>query len=201
MTTKPEETINTTLELIEALCSESRATQLIELLNSIGTEHYFSAPASSRESYHNCFPGGFAQHNINVLRNLIILNEQFNFGFSDEAMCVVAILHDIGKVLNTDCEPYYQLTDEKWKINKGETYQGVQGKVFLPTHQRSVWLCQHFNFKLSPEEYQAILLNDGQHVQENKVYSMKECQLAQTLHMADLISLSQEKKNETPKSV
>lgn len=190
---KTEELIETTEELITALCTQSRAEELAKFLQSVG-EDYFTAPASSRESYHSCYPGGLAEHNINVLRNLIQLNENFNLEFSDESMCVVALLHDIGKTWNTSGENYYQPTEEKWKADKGEKYQTVPGKIFLPTHQRSVWLCQHLGFKLMPDEYQAILLNDGQHVQENRVYSMKECNLALALHMADMLALMQEKK-------
>lgn len=193
-----EEVMEMTQEVVGALCSEDRAKELVSLIENIG-EVYFTAPASSKESYHSCYPGGLAEHNLNVLQNLVKLNETFDLGFKDESICVVSLLHDIGKTKNTSLDDYYQATEEKWKIERGEKYQGVQGEVYMPTHQRSVWLCQQFGFKLSAEEYQAVLLNDGQHVNENKVYSMKECDLAIALHMADMLALMQEKKGNQEK--
>lgn len=186
-----------TSSVIENMCSEERAAKLVDLLEKIGLEKYFTAPASSKEQFHNCFPGGLAQHNLNVVNSLIELDAIVDGGFDPETLCVVGILHDIGKVVNTDLVEFYSLETERWKIERGEIYSKNDGKVYLPTHQRTMWLITHFGFELSIEEYQAILLNDGQYLAENKAYANKECVLADLLHMADKISLIKEKAAET----
>jgi hypothetical protein len=188
------EAIENTQAVIEALCSEVRAQEILRVIQEIGPEIYFSAPASSKEDYHSCYPGGLAEHNLNVLKCLTTLNDSFKLGFSDESVCVVALLHDIGKTVNTDLKPYYVVAEERWKQERGEKYNADHGSVYFPTHQRSVWLLSKFGFALSAEEYQAILLNDGQYVQENKAYAMKECELASALHMADMLALIEEKR-------
>jgi hypothetical protein len=188
-----EKIVKVTGEYIDSLCSPERAKEVSRVLEELGTT-YITAPASGKTSYHNCFDGGLAEHNLNVLANLLVLNETFEMGFSDETILVTALFHDIGKVLNTDKEPYYQVTTDKWKRDRGEKYQGVPGSTYLPTHQRSVWLLQSLNFHLTADEYQAILLNDGQYVQENRVYAMKEGNLARLVHMADMLALMKETK-------
>lgn len=186
--------IEKTEQVIKSMCSESRANDLFEFLDKIGPENYFSAPASSKEQFHNCFPGGLAEHNLNVLDNLMSLCDISSFDEDPETICVVSILHDIGKVLNTDMQPFYQAEKEKWKIERGELYSKNDGSVYLPTHQRSIWLIQHLKFNLSVYEYQAILLNDGQYVNENKAYANKEATLSNLLHMADMLAVMKEKK-------
>jgi hypothetical protein len=191
--------IQKTEEVIKSMCSEERAKNLFEFIEKIGAENYFSAPASSNEQYHNCFPGGLAEHNLNVLENLISLCDVSGLDVDPETICVIAILHDIGKVLNTDLKSFYVPQTEKWRLERGEIYFRDEGSVYFPTHQRSLWLIYEFGFKLSVQEYQAILLNDGQYINENKSYAHKETDIAKLLHMADMMALLKEKRNETQK--
>lgn len=187
-----ETTLEKTIENITEMCSSERGEKLLAFIEAIG-ETYFTSPASSKITFHNCFPGGLAAHNLNVLNNLVKLNQAFDFGFSDETMCVVAILHDIGKTKNTDLEDYYQPTIENWKLKKGEEYEPTHGNIYMPTHQRTLWLCSHFGFQLTAEEYQAIATSDGMYIRENENYANKQSNLAIVLHMADMIAVSQEK--------
>jgi len=186
-----EKVVKLTSEYIKTLCSPERSESLLKIIESLD-EVYFTAPASGKNSYHSSYDGGLAVHNLNVLRNLVLLNEAFELGLSDESVCVVAFLHDIGKVVNSDNQPYYTPTEMRWKRERGENYDVNPGSVYFPTHQRSMWLLQKFGFTLNAEEYQAILLNDGQYLNENKAYAMRECTLARALHMADMLSLIKE---------
>lgn len=194
-----EEVANQTAEIIEAFCSDARAKQLNKFIENIGTEVYFSAPASSKKEYHGCYPGGLAKHNLNVVNALFSIVEACELGIDTESICVAGLLHDIGKTINTDLKPYYVPETENWKKERGEMYSRNEGSIFLPTHQRSIWLIHRFEFCLSPDEYQAILLNDGQYLAENKVYANRECELAKLVHMADNIALIKEKREETKK--
>lgn len=182
-----------TSRVISNMCSEDRAAKLFDFLEKIGIDKYFSAPASSKEQYHNSFPGGLAQHNLNVVNSLIELDSIAGSEIDPETLCVVGILHDIGKVVNTDLTDFYVPETERWKLERGEIYSKNEGQIYMPTRQRTMWLIAHFGFKLSVEEYQAILLNDGQYLNENKSYANKECVLADLLHMADKLSLIKEK--------
>lgn len=188
-----------TEDVIKAMCSPDRADKIAKLIDDVGAENYFSAPASSRESYHNCYPGGLAEHNLNVVSFLIHLNEISELDFDYESLCVVGLLHDLGKVINTDFERFYKTEEERWKIDRGELFSKNDGSTYFTAHQRTMWILSHFGFKLSPEEYQAILLNDGQYIQENKPYAHKTNNLGLLLHMADTLALMKERKAENVK--
>lgn len=173
--------------------TDERKDEIESLLSDEFGELYFSAPASSRTEYHYCFPGGLALHSINVFKALFKLNKAFEFGFSTESMVIVSLFHDLGKAANSDLTPHYIPAEENWKIEKGRFYDYSKSGVYFPNHQGGLFLLQKKGFKLTDEEYQAILLNDGQYLNENKGYAHKECKLAIALHMADMLALTQEK--------
>lgn len=193
---KIEELVEDTISLIENFCSKERAEKLLKLIEDIGQEKYFSAPASSKNDYHNSFPGGLAEHNLNVLMNLKDLVDTFKFSdeITDEEICVASILHDIGKAANTDGDEFYVAMQEKWKKDKGENYDYSYGSTYFPTNQRTLFLIQKHNFELSPKEYQAILLNDGLGLEGNRVYSFRQNTLTLLLQMADQLATIKEKK-------
>lgn len=198
---KIDQVVDETIKLIETMCSKERAQQIFELLAAVGDEKYFSAPASSKENFHNSFPGGLAEHNLNVVKNLKKLVDTFDFKeISDEEICVAGLLHDFGKVENPDGMEYYTATKEKWKKERGENYDHNAGSVYFPTSQRTMYLLQKYNFKLSPKEYQAILLNDGMALEGNRVYNFRQADLSVLLHMADLISTTKEKQEISAKN-
>jgi hypothetical protein len=190
----PEEVMEKTVTVLETMCSKKRAEEVSDFIEKIGVENYLYCPASSKEEYHNCFEGGLAIHNLNVFEKLIALDDIYKSGIPEESLAVVALLHDIGKVLNTDLKPFYVAETEKWKLDRGQLYSIDDGSVYLTTHQRTMWLIGHFGLKLSAQEYQAIFLNDGQYLQENKAYANKECVLAKLLHMADSLACMEENK-------
>ncbi len=186
-----EENIAKVSTIIDAVIKSDRKDAIVKMLedDTFG-QLYFTAPASSREQYHYAWAGGLVSHSLNVYKNLRLLSKTFDLGFDEESMCIVSLFHDLGKACASDLKnPHYAETTEDWKIQKGWLYEYGTVGVYMPTHQRSLFILQHFGIKLTDEEYQAILLHDGMYVQENRGYGLKECSLALHLHMADRIVL------------
>ena len=192
---KIQETIDLVGQIIEARVSTTRKKKILEMLEGDYGVLYFTAPASSRDAYHYNWPGGLAQHSINVYKNLRKLNEAFDQKFSEESMVIVSLFHDIGKASTSELDkPFYSPQTEEWRLKRGWTHEFTPDPVYMPTHVRSIFVLQHFGIVLTPDEFTAIYLNDGQYADENKPYRLKECPLALMTHMADRIALEQEKK-------
>jgi hypothetical protein len=151
------------------------------------------APASSRVKYHNCFPGGLVDHSLRVLANAFRLSKAFGWKVPRDSLILVCLFHDLGKVGDLDGDMY--LSEESgWHRDKlGQLYRYNEEIQFMTHADRSIFLLQHFGVKLSRDEWLAIRLHDGQHVDENKSYSMKEPGLAIIVSLADLIATKQEK--------
>lgn len=192
---KIQKNIEVFSDLVENIVSSPRKELISSMMESDFAQLYFTAPASSRENYHYAWPGGLVSHSFNVYKNLRKLNEAFKLNFSEESMFIVSMFHDIGKACATNMtEPHYVPSVEQWKLNKGILYEYNENGVYMPNHLRSIFILMHFSISLSAEEFQAIYLNDGQYLTENKPYALKESKLALYLHMADRIALEQERK-------
>lgn len=190
-----EETIELVSTLIDARVTSDRKDKIVEMLEGDLGSLYFTAPASSKDEYHYNWAGGLAKHSLNVYKNLRKLNEAFDQKFSEESMVIVALFHDLGKAaISTLDKPFYTPQTEDWKKKRGWTHEFTPDPFYMPTHVRSIFVLQHFGVVLKPNEFTAIYLNDGQYVDENKPYRLKECPLALMTHMADRLALEQEKK-------
>lgn len=147
---------------------------------------FFTAPASSRESFHSCFPGGLAKHTIGVIARLKVLADTLHPGrWSRDTLVTVGLCHDLGKA-GDGVHDLYVPTDQDWKSRRGEHYDMNREIQFMSVPQRALFVLQAAGIPLTQEEYLAILLSDGQYVAENKPYAMREPDLANLLHFADL---------------
>jgi len=179
--------------IIESIENDEVREKILVMFEDVG-ERFFVAPASNRANYHNCFPGGLAEHSLRVYSFLNKLSAEFGDDvIVDDNVKVVSILHDLGKV-GTPTEDYYLPQDSSWHQEKlGEYYLHNTSLMYLGTAQRSLRLCAQYNVPLTDEEYQAILIHDGQYADENVRYKQKECRLALLLHHADMLACQTEK--------
>jgi hypothetical protein len=161
----------------------------------VGLE-FFTAPGSTRESYHACHPGGLADHSLRVVRNLVDMAQTLApKRFSVPHLNFLGLVHDLGKVGDGE-EPFYKLLegpDNLWRRKRGELYETNKNLVYMPTCDRTIFVLNRYGIRLSAEEFQAIRISDGQYEKANVSYGMQETDLALLLHFADRWACSQEK--------
>lgn len=182
----------TILELIDSIKDKTSRVSIKDMFEDIG-ERYFSAPASGKVTYHNCFPGGLAEHSLRVYSLLVGLCSGKNI--DDDSIIKVALLHDIGKI-GDEKKDYYVKQESTWHQDKlGEYYKHNDDIEYLSGAHRSIYLCQAYGIPLTLVEFKAIMIHDGQYVDENSSYKQKEGFLPLLLHMADMIACTIEKEN------
>lgn len=177
------------------IMSKERRLQLKKMFDEAPSilETYFTAPASSREEFHNCFPGGLLDHSLNVTRNLKRLADTLcPHKYTDDVLAFVGLFHDFGKIGDGSFE-YYIPNESDWHRKKGMLYETNKDCVQMPTSERGLFVLQNHGVLLTSEEYLAIRLNDGQYDETNKFYKMKEPELALLVHWADMWSTFSEK--------
>lgn len=178
-----------------------RSQVALEIVDHLGAR-LAVCPASPKKDYHCSYSGGLVEHSLHVLQNLLTLSNSFNWKFNKHSMIISALFHDLGKVGYPDDgtfkDPdYYTFQTDEWRRNKlGETFKYNNEIQFMTVPDRSIFICQHFSLKLTVEEFLAIRTHDGLYASENEVYKMKEPLLATALHIADIISLKNEKQSE-----
>lgn len=159
------------------------------------------SPASSRQHYHNAYPGGYVEHIFNVCRNTFKVKELFvtsggTIDFTDEEMVFAAIHHDLGK-LGSKTNPHYVMNDSDWHIkNRGEFYKVNDASQYMNTTDRTFFTLQEYGVTYNEIEYFAIKLTDGVYGGEaNEEYlttsnpsRVLRYSLPHILHWADHIS-------------
>ena len=164
---------------------EGRDTQFIGSFKIFFTEvikdfGFLTAPASTK--YHLNRRFGLLEHSLNVAETALKLYEVHkdsmpNTFRSSAAFC--GLFHDFGKA-GIPHEPLYI---KKIGSTAGYQYNTKLYPFMFISHRSLYYLTWHF--KLTPEEFQAILIHDGQYVNANKEYACKECPLALLLQHAD----------------
>jgi hypothetical protein len=185
---------------IEQYIAEPRRSQLLALYNK-QEEILALAPASSKASFHNSFPGGYVDHiNRVVAAALAVSTVWMEFGadtdtFTREELVFSAINHDLGK-LGLDGKPRYIPNDSEWHVkNQGANYKPNAELPFLPVQDNSLFILQSAGIQLSVNEYIAIKIHDGLYDDGNKAYlisgqneSKLRSSLALILHQADMLA-------------
>lgn len=188
---KIKEVIDTFCALVSSIKNKDVRDGFEKMLDVIG-ERLFEAPASNKLEYHNCFTCGLAEHSLRVYGNLKKLRDMFAPELSNDSIILVALCHDLGKVGSLE-QPYYVPNNSQWhKENLGVYYNHNEKLDYLAVSQRSLRLINHFNIPLTDDEYKAILICDGQYIQENKSYAHKEGMLGLLAHQADMIACTME---------
>lgn len=185
--------------IIEKYISEPRATKLLALYQS-QEENLTLAPASSRSSYHNAFPGGYVDHVNRVVEaalKVMTLWEGMGatINFTTEELVFSAINHDLGK-LGHSGKPAYIPNDSEWHVkNQGAIYKPNVELPFIPIQDSSLFILQSAGIELTFNEWTAIKTHDGLYDDGNKAYlisSQNESKLRTSLplilHQADILA-------------
>lgn len=210
MKTLSEEQIQNNLarfyELINKYVSKDRAEKLIQFYKSIELT-LATAPASSRESAHNCFAGGYLDHVIRVTEAALVISrvwEKFNqqVDYSTEELVFCAINHDLGK-LGTNEEPFFIPNDQQWQIEKNGIYYKYNPSIpHMRIADRSLFCLQKAGIPINEIEFLTIKLHDGLYEEANRSYYVTynseyeiKSNLPYILHQADLMASRIEKQS------
>ena len=165
------------------------------------------SPASSIDRFHNAYDGGYIDYVLGVcktVRGVKVLLQSIgaNIDFTDDENDVRTFNHDLGKLGSLDGEQY-QYNDSEWhRKNQGKLYNINPDIHYMSVTDRSIWLLQHFEIKITEKEFLAIKLSDGMYDEANpqylKVFSKEvglKTELPRVIHWADHMTCLAEKSN------
>ena len=196
---------NEVIELITDTFEGERRDNILKMYEFFKDRMMF-APASGVVYYHNAFPGGYICHILNVTRFALRLYrvyeelELHTSEYDEEAIVFCTLHHDLGKIGNLDYD-YYIPNESEWhRINQGKMYDYDKRLHYMTVTDRSVWLLNQFDIKMSEVEYLALRLTDGMYEKANREYFMGygenknlKTNLPYLLHNADSLATRWEK--------
>ena len=161
-------------ELISVNISSPRKEKLLEYYESI-EEILVLAPASSKEGYHNAFPGGYLEHVNRVILASIDMFELWDRyeeidNFTKEELIFAAINHDLGK-LGVGNKPGYIPNESEWHVkNQGAIYKVNTEIPYMTVPDRGIFNLMKAGIDFTENEYLGIKLHDGLYEEANKSY-------------------------------
>ena len=197
---------NSLIKLIEDSFDGERKDNLLKMYNHLKDRMMF-APASSKEHFHNAFPGGYVDHVLNITRAVKSVYQTWkdhgaHINFTEEEMIFATLHHDLGKV-GDDTTDYYIPNESEWhRKNQGKIYTPNPKLQYMNVSDRSLWLLQKFDIKLNQTEYIGLKLADGMYEEGNKQYYMSftpdfelQTNLPHIIHQADMLASKTERDN------
>ena len=184
---------------IEKYVQGERKQQFIDFYNKFD-ERIALLPASHKTAYHNCFPGGYADHVLRVIKAAFKVHKVWvEMGmvetYTDEELFVAALNHDLGKIGSAGETSVFPSTDEWRKKNLGEMYTFNTSIGYMTVPDRSLFLLQEAGIQLSTNEWIAIKTHDGLYDKANEAYlkgfmneTKPRTSLPFVLHQADLMA-------------
>ena len=201
-----EENWNSLIQLIEDNFSGERKENLLKMYNHLKDRMMF-APASSKEHFHNAFPGGYVEHVLNITRAVKSVYQTWkdhgaHINFTEEEMIFATLHHDLGKVGDDEMD-YYIPNESEWhRKNQGKIYTPNPKLQYMNVSDRSLWLLQKFDIKLNQTEYIGLKLADGLYEEGNKQYFISftpdfelQTNLPHIIHQADMLASKTERDN------
>ena len=167
----------------EKLCNKAVKQGIDELLETLG-ERLITTPYSTHEKDGGCYAGGLVENSLETTSKMRKLASAFDLDIATSSILKVGLLHEVGKVGTLE-EDLFVTQDSSWHREKlGQFYKYNEAIDKSTTPDRTLYLLQHFGITLSREEFYAIRLSQGSHLEENKFYVNSEPDLAKCLQMA-----------------
>ena len=197
---------NSLIKLIEDSFDGERKENLLKMYNHL-KDRMMMAPASSKEHFHNAFPGGYVDHVLNITRAVKSVYQTWkdhgaHINFTEEEMIFATLHHDLGKVGDDEMD-YYIPNESEWhRKNQGKIYTPNPKLQYMNVSDRSLWLLQKFDVKLNQTEYIGLKLADGLYEEGNKQYFISfspdfelQTNLPHIIHQADMLASKTERDN------
>lgn len=174
---------------IEELLLSTGRQGMKGLLTEMDDMGFYTAPCSTQ--YHLSYPGGLAEHSINVYELMDKLSGLLYPEVDKGSVIICALLHDLGKAGQFG-KPNYVINMLKGRGKNAEPYQsptkpytGNPELMYIDHEVRSIQIVGHY-IDLTEDENWAILMHNGMYGNFKYQIQGKETPLYLLLHMADM---------------
>lgn len=174
---------------IEELLLSTDRQGIADLLVEMDGMGFYTAPCSTQ--YHLAYPGGLAEHSLNVYELMDKLSGILYPEVDKSSVIICALLHDLGKAGQFG-KPNYIINMLKGRGKNAEPYQsttkpyiGNPDLLYIDHEVRSVQISGR-HIELTEDENWAILMHNGMYGNFKYQIQGKETPLYLLLHMADM---------------
>lgn len=166
--------------------SGNNKAKIEKLLKDLG-DRIIMCPASRQTNEFHAEIGGLVTHSLETAQWVMKLAD--TYGLEDKKSAVfVALAHDLGKI--GDLEHVYFIDQESdWHQRRGIMYDWNPDCPKMAITHRTLFLLQHYGITLDREQWVAIQLSRGMHIEENRFYLGSEPLIATVVQQAKMMAI------------
>lgn len=174
----------------ESLCKRFSDPAIDKLIDTLG-ERLAICPFSIKTEYPGCYPGGLVDVSLRISSSMRKINDSLDEldRLPVSKILKVGLLHDLGKVGDMEQDHFLE-QDSGWHRDKlGQLYKYNEDLPKMSYAHRTLFLLQSSGVSLERDEWEAILLSGGMHLEENRFYAGTKSQLSRILLSARMMTL------------
>lgn len=182
------EKIESNWNTFESLCKRFNDRNIDAMLEALG-QRLAECPFAPRTEQPGCYTGGLIDMTLKVTATMRKLNETLDSKIPTPSVLKVGLFHDLGKIGDLE-QAHFLEQDSDWHREKlGQLYKYNESMPKMGYAHRGLWLLQHFGVALSRDEWEAIYLSGGLHLEENRFYAGSKSSLTKILSAARTLVL------------
>ena len=158
--------------------------------NIFGNDRVATCPCATSIIYHGAYPGGMVEYCLRIHRIMVGLNNlrDESSRYTPATIATVSLLGGVG-YLGTTKEPLFLEETSVWhRKNRGDFYKFNPDLPYMASAHRSLFILQGIGFKLTQDEYVALLLLTRNEAGDRSLYNMKEPALAEDYFYASKVA-------------
>lgn len=175
--------MNNIQAIIENLLQETSREGMGNLLQYMHYQGFYSAPCSGQ--FHLCYPGGLAEHSLNVYNTMLKLNEALGADIPKDSIVITALLHDLGKMGQAGKPNYIENILKSGKKSDSKPYETNKELLGIPHEIASLQIAARY-INLTENEVFAIINHNGLYTPTGYSIKGKETKMYLLLHTADM---------------
>ena len=177
------EKIESNWNTYESLCKRFGDPHIDSMLEILG-QRLAECPYAPRTEQPGCYTGGLIDLTLKVTSSMRKLNDMLDEKLPTASILKVGLLHDLGKVGDLEADQFLE-QDSDWHREKlGQLYKYNESLTKMAYPHRTLWLLQQFGVELTRDEWEAIYVAGGMHLEENRFYAGSKSSLTRILTAA-----------------
>jgi hypothetical protein len=135
------------------------------------------------------YPGALVDRSLRVANFAKKLVSSMEIDLDPRSVVKVALIAELGRIGDLDNDLYLPQTSEWHREKLGQNYKYNENCSKSTIPHRTLFLVQHYNLKLSFEEWLAVLTYAGFHQDETKFYGNKKNELMEVIQLSKHLAL------------
>ena len=164
----------------------------INNLLEIQGERILTTSYSQREKEAFCGIGGIVEYSLELAKVANKISDALNYGVNKKTIIRCALLSILGRIGNLS-QNRFKDTESEWHKEKlGQYFDWNEDCPKYQINDMTLYLLQHYDVKLSWEEWNAIMLLRDSSSEESKFYGAHKSRLATVLTLAHEAAIKDE---------